>query len=84
MKKTDAQADTVTTKKTTTKTEKKSPLFEVLRDKEGLMCTDSFDAIYDEETLEDMQKSGHTFKYNGKAISLAQLKKVLQENKKKK
>lgn len=84
MKKTKTQDSTATeAKKTTATTKKTSPLFEVLRDKEGLMCTDHYEAIYDEETLEDMQKSGHTFKFNGKAISLAQLKKVLQENSKK-
>lgn len=59
------------------------PLFQVLRGGIPLMCTDEFKAIYDEDILESMQKSGHTFKYYGKTISLTQLKKVIEENKKK-
>lgn len=59
------------------------PLFQVLRNGQPLMCTDDFNAIYDTDTLESMQKGGHTFKYLGKTISLTQLKKVIEENKKK-
>lgn len=43
------------------------PLFEVRRAGVTVMQTNDPRCIYDAETLRSMQKSGHTFRYNGKS-----------------
>lgn len=55
-------------------------LFEVLRDKQGLMCTNEINCIYDKDTLTSMYKSGHRFKLNGKAATVDAVIKYVKEN----
>ncbi len=57
-----------------------TPLFEVIRDKQGLMCTYELSCIYDKTILDSMAKSGHKFKLNGKAATVAQITQYVKEN----
>ena len=57
-------------------------LFEVWKGKAALMGTSSISAIYDEQTLKDMQKSGYFFKLNGKRAAVSTVIKYITENKK--
>ena len=63
------------------KENKPVPLFEVLRDKEGLMCTYEINCIYDKTTLDNMSKAGHKFKLNGKSATAAQIMQYIKEHK---
>jgi hypothetical protein len=55
-------------------------LFEVYRDKLGLMCTDEVSCIYDRATLESMVKSGHKLKLNGKAATVAAICEYVKQH----
>ena len=58
-------------------------IFEVYRGKVGLMKTESIACIPDKEELIAMQKSGHTFKIDGKAASVQKVCEFVAEHKKK-
>lgn len=58
-------------------------IFEVYRGKVGLMKTESIVCIPDKEELIAMQKSGHTFKIDGKAVSAQKVCEFVTEHKKK-
>ena len=59
------------------------PLFEVLRDKQGLMCTNDVSCIYDKATLESMVKSGHKLKLNGKIATVATVCEYVKQHEQK-
>ena len=58
-------------------------IFEVYRGKVGLMKTESIACIPDKAELIAMQKSGHTFKIDGKAVSVQKVCEFVAEHKKK-
>lgn len=58
-------------------------IFEVYRGKVGLMKTESIVCIPDKAELIAMQKSGHTFKIDGKAVSVQKVCEFVAEHKKK-
>lgn len=58
-------------------------MFEVYRGKVGLMKTESIACIPDKAELIAMQKSGHTFKIDGKVASVQKVCEFVAEHKKK-
>lgn len=60
---------------------KEEYLFEVLRNKEGIMATNSVVCIYDKSVLDDMSKNGYKFKLNGKAATVAQIIQYVKSHK---